>query len=273
MVAGDDISLIIHAEAAVRIAVICKSDIEPLFHHKLLQMFDMGTSAFRIDVITVRFIIDHVSLCTQCVKYSFRDGPGGAICHIETDFHILEAESGHGNEVADITVPTRHIVHRAADVFTLSQRNIHFTVYVRLNLKKRLFIHFLAVVVDDLDAVVIIRIMGSRNHNAAVEIIYTRNVGYRRRRCDMHDIGIRPGSHEARAERIFKHVAGPARILADDDFGFPAETFTVIPAEEPSYFDRVLIVQSFVCLAAKSVRTKIFTHYSRSPLSISRKYL
>ena len=36
VVAGDDITLFIHAEAAVSIAVVGKTDVQSLFHHELL---------------------------------------------------------------------------------------------------------------------------------------------------------------------------------------------------------------------------------------------
>ena len=50
MVAGDDIAFFVHAQAAIRIAIIGKTDIQALFHNKLLQTLDVGRSSVQVDV-------------------------------------------------------------------------------------------------------------------------------------------------------------------------------------------------------------------------------
>ena len=142
----------------------------------------------------------------------------------------------------------------------MGDRDLKLSVNVILDLEYRLLIHLLTVSVEQLDAVVIVRIVGSGDHDTAVEIIHSCNVSNRRRRCNMHDVSIRAGSHQARAKRVLKHVAGSSRILADHDLCLLAFSGAVVPAEEASDLDRMLKGQVFISFSAEAVCTEIFTH-------------
>ena len=48
-------------------------------------------------------------------------------------------------------------------------RNVQVPVEVSLNQEQRFFVHFLAVAVNELDAVVIVRVVAGGDHDAAVE--------------------------------------------------------------------------------------------------------
>ena len=77
----------------------------------------------------------------------------------------------------------------------------------------------------------------------------------------MHDIGISAGSHEACAERVLKHVAGPSCILADDYFSLLIKPGAIVPAKKTPDLDRMLVIQSLVRFAAEAVCSEIFTHF------------
>lgn len=102
-----------------------------------------------------------------------------------------------------IAVAACHIVHSAADMLTMSKRqfrpvlveHMEFAINVILYQQQSLFRHLLAVAVDQLDAVVVIRIMAGRNHDATVKVIHTGDVGHGRSGGDMKQI---PPSRERR---------------------------------------------------------------------------
>ena len=77
--------------------------------------------------------------------------------------------------------------------------------------------HFLAVAVDQLNAVIVIRIMAGGNHDATVEVIHARNVSHRRCGGDVEQISICSGSRQASHQTIFKHIGASAGILANDN--------------------------------------------------------
>ena len=63
--------------------------------------------------------------------------------------------------------------------------HMQLAVDVVLDQQQGLLGHLLAVAVDQLDAVIVVRIVAGRNHNAAVEIVHASNVGHRGRSGDM----------------------------------------------------------------------------------------
>ena len=79
----------------------------------------------------------------------------------------------------------------------------------------------------------------------------------------MQQTGVRARGGETRAERIFKHVAGPAGVLADDHLGLVV--LSVVPSELTADTEGVVHGQVDIGLTAKTVGSEVFTHmYSSS---------
>lgn len=79
MVTSDNITLFIHTQATVSIAVIGKTDVQPLFHHELLQALNVSGASIVVDVQTVGLVVDDVGVGTQRVKNALGDGPTGTV--------------------------------------------------------------------------------------------------------------------------------------------------------------------------------------------------
>ena len=266
MIAGDLVALLIHAQAAVSIAVKGKTNVQTILHNELLEMLNVGAAAIGVDVVAIGGIVHHVGLGAQRFEHALGDLPGSAIGHIQTHLHILEAVLGHGNQVADVAVAARGIVHRAADLVALSNRHIHLAVDVVFHQQDGFLVHLLAVAVEQLDAVIIVGVVGSGDHDAAVEIIHAGDIGHGRRGGHVHDVSIRAGSHQTGAQGVLEHIGAATGVLADDDLGLLALLGTVVPAQEPTDLYRMFKGQILIGLAAETVRTKILTHDYRSSL-------
>ena len=65
------IALFIYAKTSVSISVISKSDIQSVLYYKLLQSFDMCRAGIVINVRSIRFCIDHISLRSKRIEYGF----------------------------------------------------------------------------------------------------------------------------------------------------------------------------------------------------------
>ena len=78
----------------------------------------------------------------------------------------------------------------------------------------------------------------------------------------MEQVGVRARGGDARAQGVFKHIAGAAGILADDD-ARPV-LLSVIPAQEETDAQRVHSGEVHIGLAAKSIGAEIFTHRAYS---------
>ncbi len=94
---------------------------------------------------------------------------------------------------------------------------MEFAIDVILHQQQSLLRHLLTIAVDQLDAVVIIRIMAGRDHDAAVKVIHTSNVSHGRDSCDMEQIGICTRSSQTSHQTVLEHIGATTSIFADDD--------------------------------------------------------
>ena len=114
-------------------------------------------------------------------------------------------------------------------------KHMELTVNISLDQQQRFFRHLLTVTVDQLDAVVIIRIVAGRDHNATIKVIHTCNISHRRRCGNMEQIGICTRSSQTSNQAVLKHIRAAASVLTDNDTSRISITVTlaqsiVIPA-------------------------------------------
>ena len=273
VVAGDDIALFIDAQAAVRIAVVGEADVQPVVHNELLQSLNVRRTGVPVDVEAVRLGVDDIGLGAQRVEHRLCDVPRAAVRAVQTDPHTPERIDAEGDEVADVPVAPGDVVHRAADLLASGIRHLgpflteqlQIAVDVVLDERDGLLVHLLALTVDQLDAVVIIRVVARRNHDAAVELVDPGDIRDRGGRGDMQQIGVRAGGGQAGDQRVFKHVARAPRVLADHDAGRflrarPALPLAVVPAEKAPDLVGVAGGQVFIRFAAEAVRSEVLSH-------------
>ena len=67
----NNISILINSDAAIRISIVCKSDIQTIFFYIFLEHVNMCRAAVCVDIGSIRLIIDHISFCSKCIKYAF----------------------------------------------------------------------------------------------------------------------------------------------------------------------------------------------------------
>lgn len=150
-------------------------------------------------------------------------------------------------------------------------KQMQLAVQVVLYQQEGLFRHFLAVAVDQLDAVVIVRVMAGRDHDAAVKVIHPSDIGHRGRGGDMEQVGIGTAGGQTRHQAVLKHIGAAAGILADHDPGRVGITVLlpkriVVPPQKTSHFIRMVCCQRYSGFPAEAIGPKIFSH-SRVPLS------
>ena len=121
MISGDHITLFIHTQATVSISIIGETDVQPLLYHELLQALDVGGTCIVVDIHTVGLCIDDIGICAQSIEHRFSDVPGTAVGAVQTNLDALERVDAQSNQVAHVAVAAGHIVHRAANVFTVSK--------------------------------------------------------------------------------------------------------------------------------------------------------
>ena len=280
VVAGDDVALFIHAEAAVGVAVVGKADVEVVLYNELLQTLNVGGAGVQVDVQAVGLVVDDVGVCTESIKNALGNVPAGTVGAVQADLDPLEGVNPQRDQVSHVAVASADVVDGAADMVTAGKRqlgpilvkDVQLAVEVILDEQQRFLVHLLAVAVDELDAVVIIGVVAGGDHDAAVKVVHAGNVCDAGRGGDMQQVGVRAGSRQACDEAVLKHVGAAAGIFADDDarrggLAVALAQHTVIPTEEAANLVGMVGGQSDTGLPAEAVSTKVFSHCIHSFLS------
>ena len=279
VVAGDHVALLVHAQAPVGVTVVGKAHIQTLLDDEFLQALDVGGAGVFVDVQAVGLGVDDVGGGAQRVKHRLGDVPAGAVGAVQADLHAPEAVHAKRDQVADIPVAAGDIIHRAADLVLAGKgqlrpflaEHLQLAVQVSFHEGDGLLVHLLALAVDQLDAVVIVGVVGCRDHDAAVKAVHPRDVGHAGGGGDVQKIRVRAGSHQAAHQAVLEHIGRAPGVLADDDAGRAflagqallrraAAFFIIIPAQEPAYLVCVVGGQGDIGFPAEAVGAKIFTH-------------
>ena len=282
MVTSYDIALFIHTQAAVSIAVIGKTDVQPLLYHELLQALDVGGTCIVVDIHTVGLCIDDVGVCAQRIEHRLGDGPTGTVGAVQTHLDALEGVDTEADQVAHITVAARHIVHGAANVFPVSKgqlrpvlvEHMEFSVDVILHQQQNLLRHLFAVAVDQLDAVIVIGVVAGRDHDATVEVVHTSNVRHRRGGRDVQQVSVCAGGGQASDQTVLEHIRATAGILTNDDacrviITVALTQSVIIPAQKTPHLVGVVGSQSNSSFSTEAIGSKILSHINLFPHSKS----
>ena len=84
----------------------------------------MGGACIVVDVGAVRLCIDDVGVCTESIENRLGDVPGTTVGAVQTNLDTLEGIDTKADQIAHVAVAAGHIVHRAANVFPVSERQL-----------------------------------------------------------------------------------------------------------------------------------------------------
>ena len=90
VVAGNNIALLVHAQAAVSVAIESKTDVQTVLYHELLQTLNMSRASVVVDVQAVRLVVDDIGIRTQSIKNRLSDIPACTVGAVQTDLNALE---------------------------------------------------------------------------------------------------------------------------------------------------------------------------------------
>ena len=182
----------INSNTAVSITIICKSDIQAIINHIFLQNFNMRRTAVCIDICAVRLIMDYISLCLKCIKYTLCNCRRTSVCTVKTYFHTLEITARNRDQMSDVTVSSGCKVDSTSDVLFCCKRQIlDQTVEICLDSCLNFCLNLLSVAVEKLNSIVIKWIVACRDHNSTIKIFSTYCIGNARSSRYMKKIYIR----------------------------------------------------------------------------------
>ncbi len=211
-------------------------------------------------------VVDGHNVGAKGPEHVGSDGPGGAVGAVQGHLFAPEGVYRQGDQIAHVPVPAGGVVHDGADPVAGGEGQfvpglaVQFQAAVQIILQQTdgALVHFLALPVEQLDAVVPEGIVGGGDHHAAVEAVHPRHIGHGGGGGHVEQIHIRPGGGHARADGVLQHIAGAAGVLAHHDGGL--FTPTVVPAQKPPDAVGVVGGQALVGRAPEAVGAEIFAH-------------
>ena len=244
---------------AIAIAVERDADVGAVRQHRLLQGLRMGRADFAVDVEAVRLVADGDHFGAQFRKHFRRHLVGRAMRAIQHQLEPVQAEILCHGALAVLRVTRHRIVDPARPAESLGRHRDELGVDLPLDRQLDLVGQFLAVGGEELDAVVVMRVMRGADHDAGLRAHGAGQVGHRRRRHRAEQAHVGTGGHQASLQRSLEHVARNAGDLADQHIRpLPAvaREHAAGGATQPQHevrADRPLPDQ-----AANAIRTEIF---------------
>ena len=220
----------------------------------------MRTAGIAIDVRAIRFSIHHISLGAEGIKHRSGNVPSTSVSTIQAHLHALERMYAQRNQVTDVTIAPLHIVNGATNrIFGSVRRNTRLAIQEVLNARNGCIVHLLTIAVDELNTVVVIRIVACRNHDTAIKAVTLRDVGHGGSSRYVQEVSICTRRGYPCREGVFQHVRRATRVLTNYD-----ATATIggaeIPTEEAPYLEGMFRREPYICFTTKAVCSEIFSH-------------
>ena len=177
----------------------------------------LGRAAFLVDVEAVGLDADLDDLGAELPQRVGRDLVGGAVGAVDHDAQAFERQIARQRALGEFDVAVLHAVDAlgAAEIGRLREPLGEVAVDQLLDLELDLVGQLVAVRTEQLDAVVVVRIVRGGDHHAEIGAHRARQHGDRRRRHRAGEQHVHADRGEARHQRGLDHVAGQPRVLAD----------------------------------------------------------
>ena len=212
----------VHQHDAVRVAVVGDTHVRADLGHEVAHGAQMGGAALHVDVGAVEVLVNDRDVRAQAAQRLGARHARGAVAHVERHLEARKVDAlvGHGRHgVRDVELAG--VVHRQGHAHGVAGRQLlgrgTALRHERLDLVLHRIRQLEALGVEQLDAVVLGRVVRGRDDDAAVAVQLAheqRDSGCRddagQKRCAAH-------RHDAGRHGRFQHVARKARVLADED--------------------------------------------------------
>jgi len=222
----------------------------------------LGAAVF-VDVGAVRLIETGRHFGSQFQKGLGGDAVGGAVGAIQLDLHPFQGVFlGEGAlQKDDVPVPGPFDPVGLAQFLGGGVEVVHEVFQDQLfYLQLRFVGELVAVVGEDLDAVVLIGIVGGGDDDARIGPHALGEKGDARRGHDPHHDGVHPHGADAGNQGVFQHITGNAGVLADDDLGPVPLTLEIMGRRFADIQGQIRGHGVFVGHPPNSVRSKEFSH-------------
>ena len=190
--------------------------------HQRAQGLQVRGAALHVDVGAAEVLVDDGDLGTKATQRLGAGHARRAVPHVERHLQALKVDAllGHGvNGVLDVQLA--RVVHGHGHAHLVAVRQLVSRRAAAGHERLDLVLHGVgqleALAVEDLDAVVLRRVVRRGDDDAAVAVQLARQKRDGRRRDDARQKRRATHGHDAGGNGRLQHVAGQARVLADED--------------------------------------------------------
>ena len=195
-----------------------------LREHLALQRLRVGCAAAVVDVGTGRRDAERDHVGAELVEDVRCSVISGAVGAVDDDAHAAQVERARKAALAELDVPARRVFDAAGAAEFRRRHAAERLAELRLDRCLDVVGQLVAVGREELDAVVLVRIVRRADDDARLQPQRARQVGDRRRGDRSRTQHVHAGGREACLQCGFEHVARYARVLADDHRGARART-------------------------------------------------
>ncbi len=217
LVAVDQMALLVDEDHPVGVAVERDADIGPHLAHLAAQRLGRGRADLEIDVEPVRLDPDLDHLGPELPQRLGRHLVGRAVGAVDDHPQAVERHVARQRPLGVFDVAGLDVVDApgAAEIGGAGEHRRDVAVHQRLDARLERVGELEAVRPEQLDAVVLVRIVRGGDHHAEIAAHRAGQHRDRRRRDGAEQQNVDADGSEARDQRIFDHVAREPGVLAD----------------------------------------------------------
>ncbi|MNV05499.1 hypothetical protein D3C71_958400 [compost metagenome] len=234
VVAVDRVALVVGHQHAVAVAVEGDAQVRTHLTHLGGEIVDVHRTHAVVDVDPVGLGTDGDHLRAQLAEQQRGDVVGGTVRAVQHDLQAAQVERTRHAGLAELDVAAHCIAraHRLAQPVRLGGGE----GAVQRGLQRQFggIVELLAIGGEELDAVVVMRVVRGTDDDAGIGAQGAGQEGHRRGRHRAEQLHIHAAGDQAGFQRRFEHVAGDARVLADHHHRAVPGTVAVALAQHPA---------------------------------------
>ena len=268
IVAVDQIAVLVAHQAAVGITVKGNTQhIIAVLDH-FTQLAHVGRAAAVVDIDAVGLAGHKLALCAQLGEDQLGCMGRSTVGAVEEDLHALSllALGRSQQETAVALVAFGLAIVDAAQLSTVLEGFCRQQIHQFLDLGFLCIVQLVAAAGKDLDAVVLEGVVGSRNDNTGIHLLFAAQPCNGRCGHNAQQINITAAGCNTRSQCALQHIAGNSCILTDADLGGSAQALGHAVGQRCTDVIGHHRGQLGVGNTSDAVCSKIFTHNLLSPM-------
>ena len=207
LVAIQHVAALIHHHEAVAITVEGNADVRSILADLLHEQLRVRGAAPIVDVHAAGLSAHDDRIRAKLFKNARSDVIRGAVRAIEHDPQALQTKAAIDRCLTELDVAACSVRQPGCATEAVGAHADHLAFELCFDLQLDGIGQFVSAAIEELDAVVVVRVVGGRNHDSGVRAQRAREVGDRGRRHGAEQANVDASAGEAGLEHRLQHVA------------------------------------------------------------------